>query len=86
MTNTSLAELLQEQFDAYCEYRFTEAKLSMFKEQNPNYENELTLWVESMNIELEIKTKKYLYEVAMTKWAIEETKQNFVESEDSVSL
>jgi len=80
MEKTTLKELEQKQFDAYSDYQFAEVCLEIFKEKNPNYEKELTLWVKFMNLELNLKIKKHLYEVAITKWGIENVKHKFVES------
>lgn len=81
MRKTTLERLSDKQFNAYCDYKIAEGKLAIFKQNNPTYEKDLTLWVESMNIELEVKTKKHLYEVALAKWGIEKAKVNFAVSE-----
>ena len=81
MKKTFLEHLNDEQFDAYCDYKISLGILEFFKEKNPNYENDLNLWIGFMEQELEVKTKKHLYEVALMKWGIEKARVNFAVSE-----
>ena len=81
MKKTTLEKLNDKQFNAYFDYKIFKSCLDTWKEKNPTYEKDLTLLVEYMNLELEVKTKKYLYEVALTKWGIQKVKEIFVVSE-----
>jgi hypothetical protein len=87
MKKTLLEKLSDKQFDAYCDYTFAEAHLKLWKEKNPTYETDLTLWVQSMNLEMSVQTKKHQYDIAIMKWGIEKAKENFLElNKESVSL
>jgi hypothetical protein len=79
MKKTLLEKLDDKQYDAYLDYRIAKAGLEVWKEKNPTYGDDLTLWVESMNLEILVQTKKHLYDIALLKHGIERTKQHFSE-------
>jgi hypothetical protein len=83
MTWQELEQLNEEQFDLYADYRISASRLEFLKEKNPNYENDLTLCVGFKNQELEVKTKKHLFEVALMKWGIENTKQKVLSDSEN---
>ena len=77
MKKTLLEKLDDKQYDAYVDYRIVKAGLEVWKGKNPTYKTDLTLWVESMNLEILVEIKKHKYDIAKLKCGIESTKQHF---------
>ena len=77
MKKTLLEKLNDKQYDAFVDYKIEEACLEVWKKNNPTYQTDLTLWIESMNLKISVETKKHKYVIAKLKWGIETTKQHF---------
>jgi hypothetical protein len=75
----TMKKMEDEHYSLYCDWQILQAMLTVFEKNNPNYQENLNLTIEYIELETKVIIAEHNYDIFSRKLSLEKLKKMFVD-------